>query len=108
MKRRLKLAVVTPWLRFKDEEARKAKVAAISAGAAPETLPHQRTTAGSSKRSTALRTQISAKVNDWGALLAALKDHPDIHEAAQRIANASAKAGVALPGTEIIKEKVAA
>ena len=108
LKRRLKLVVVTPWLRKKSDEAQKAAVAAISTGTAPEVVPQARLTAGSSKRATALRTQTTAKVVDWGALLAALKDHPEIHETAQRIANASAKAGVALPGTEIEKTKVAA
>lgn len=108
LKRRLKLVVVTPFLRKKDEDAAKAKVAAIVAGAEPESLPQQRLTAGSSKRFTALRTQVSAEVTDWAALLAALKDNPAIREAAQRIANASAKAGVELPGTKIVKTKVAA
>lgn len=108
LKRRLKAVVVTPWLRKKDEEARAAKVAAIQAGTAPEALPQVRTTAGSSKRSTALRTQISAEVTDWPALIGALIDHPDLRETAQRIANASAKAGVELPGMKITKQKVAA
>lgn len=108
LKRRLKLIVVTPFLTKKSEDVQEANVAAISAGAAPESLPQQRLTAGSSKRQTALRTQVSAEVTDWAALLAALKDHPDIRECAQRIANASAKAGVALPGTTITKKQVAA
>lgn len=108
LKRRLKLAVVTPFLAKKAEDAQKANVAAISAGTDPQALPQVRATAGSSKRSTGLRTQTAAEVIDWGALLVALKDHPDIRETAQRIANASAKAGVALPGTKISKTKVAA
>lgn len=108
LKRRLKAVVVTPWLRKKDEEARAAKVAAIKAGAEPESLPQVRTTAGSSKRSTALRTHIVAKVVNWPLLIGALVDHPDMRETAQRIANAAAKAGAALPGTEIEKTKVAA
>jgi hypothetical protein len=108
LKRRLKAAVVTPFLTKKADEVAKANVAAIASGTAPEALPQQRLTAGSSKRQTALRTQTSAEVTDWPALLAALKDHPDIREAAQRVANASAKAGVELPGMKIIKTKVAA
>lgn len=108
LKRRLKAVVVTPWLRKKDEDARAAKVAAIRAGAEPESLPQVRTTAGSSKRSTALRTQINAEVTDWRLLITNLTDHPDLRDAAQRIANASAKAGVELPGMKIVKQKVAA
>lgn len=105
-KRRLKLIVVTPFLNKKFAEA--LRLAAISAGVAPEALPQARLTAGSSKRATALRTQTSAEVADWPALLAALHEHPDIRDAAQRVANASAKAGVALPGTRIIKSRIAA
>lgn len=108
LKRRLKLIVVTPFLNKKTEEANRAAVAAITAGAAPEALPQPKLTAGASKRPTALRTQTFAEVTDWAALLAALHEHPDIRETAQRIANASAKVGVALPGTRIITRKVAA
>lgn len=108
LKKRLKLAVVTPWLRKKSDDAQKANVAAITSGAAPETLPQPRLTAGSSKRSTGLRTQKSAEISDWPALLGALSEHPAIRETAQRIADASAKAGVTLPGMKIIEIKVAA
>lgn len=108
LKRRLKLIVVTPWLTKKAEQAQQSAVAAIAAGATPEALPQTRVTAGSSKRQTALRTQVSATVENWNALLDHLKEHPEIREAAQRIANASAKAGFALPGTTITKTKVAA
>lgn len=107
-KRRLKLVVITPFLTRKRDEAMKANVAAVATGVAPETLPQQRVTAGSSKRATALRTHVSAEVENWDALLAHLKEHPEIREAAQRIANASAKAGFALPGTRIVKTQVAA
>lgn len=108
LKRRLKLAVVTPFLNKKADEAHRSSVAAVQAGAAPESLPTTRLTAGSSKRSTALRTQVSAEVTDWEVLLTSLHAHPDIRDAAQRIANASAKAGFALPGTSIKKDRVAA
>lgn len=108
LKRRLKLVVVTPFLNKKADEAAKAAQAAVQAGANPETLPQTRITSGSSKRSTALRTQISAEVTDWDAIITALKAHPDVREAIQKIANASAKAGVELPGMKIIKTKVAA
>lgn len=107
-KRRLKAVVVTPWLRKKSDEARVASVAAITSGAAPETIAQPRLTAGSSKRATALRTHTLAEVTDWDVLITALKAHPDVREAAQRIANASAKAGVELPGMKIIKTQVAA
>lgn len=108
LKRRLKFAVVTPFLNKKADEVQKAAVAAVQTGTAPEALPQVRLTAGSSKRSTGLRTQTSAEVTDWEVFLTSLHAHPEIREVAQRIANASAKAGFALPGTSIKKDRVAA
>ncbi len=108
LNRRLKAVVVTPFLRKKEEERQKQAAAAIATGTAPEALPQTRTTAGSSKRPTALRTVKQAEVTDWAVLIAHLKDHPEIRDAAQRIANASAKAGIVLPGMTIKSEKVAA
>jgi hypothetical protein len=108
LKKKLKAIVVTPFLRKKDEERRQAAATAILAGTPPEQLPEVRMTAGASKRSTALRTQLSAEITDWDALFAALKSHPEIRETAQRIANASAKASIELPGMKIIRTKVAA
>lgn len=108
LKAMLKAKVVTPFLKKLAEERQKAASAAIAAGAAPEELPPTRVVAGSSKRSTGLRTFTSARVTDWDALLAHLKEHPDIRAEAQRIADAAAKAGVPLPGTEIVKEQKAA
>lgn len=108
IKAKLKRIVVTPWLVKRDEEENKAKAAAIATGTPPAEVAKARVTAGSSKRSTGLRPQVVAEVTDWPALLAALHEHPDIREAAQKIANASAKAGVALPGTTINRTKVAA
>lgn len=108
IKRRLKLVVVTPFLRKKDEERQRTLAAEIAKGTPADALPTVRTTAGSSKRSTALRPQKSAEVTDYQVLLAHLSEHPEIKEAVQRIANASARAGVALPGMKIIETKVAA
>jgi hypothetical protein len=108
VKQRLKRLVVTPFLRKKEEEVNAAAIAKISAGAAPETVPQPKITAGTSKRATALRTQTSAEIIDWSKLLEALGEHPAMKDCAQGIANASAKAGIELPGTKIVKIKVAA
>lgn len=47
----------------------------------------------------------SATVTDWLALLTALQDREEIRAVAQQIANKAAKAGFALPGCEITKER---
>lgn len=123
-KTRLKAVVVTPFLKAQaaevEERRRKAEAAAKEAAQkiAEETgvdpasvqvhVPDIRNTAGSSKRSTGLRTVKIAKVTDWVALLTHLKDVEAIQAAAQKIANASAKTGIALPGTEIIEDQRAA
>lgn len=108
LKERLKAIVVTPFLVARDKAAKAAAAKAIAAGTPPADLPAQRTTAGTAKRATALRTQTTAEVSDWDVLIIALYQHPDIRATAQKIANASAKAGVALPGTKIVKIQVAA
>ena len=100
--------MVTPFLVARDKAAKAAAAKAIAAGTAPADLPTQRTTAGTTKRATALRTQTLAEVIDWDVLLNALHQHSEIMALAQRIANASAKVGVALPGTRIVKTQAAA
>lgn len=108
LKRRLKLAVVTPFLTRKVEATEKADAAAVLSGADPATLPNVRLTAGSSKRSTALRTFYRAEIEDKAKLLDALKDHPELLACIQAIADAAAKQKLALPGCKVIKEQRAA
>lgn len=108
LKARLKRYVVTPFLTQQEVEKQKVQAAAVAKGVAPDAVPEVRTTAGSSKRSTGLRTVKSAQIDDYAKLLDHLKEHPAIKEAVQTIANASAKAGVPLPGMTIKSEKVAA
>jgi hypothetical protein len=108
LKARLKAVVVTPWLRKKDAEANAAKVAAITAGKPAEAAPEVRVTAGSTKRSTGLRTYYFAEITDKTALLESLKDHPRVVAVLQEIADEAAKKQVALPGCAVKSEKRAA
>lgn len=108
LKARLKRAVLTPFLQKQDAERYRVQAAAIAKGTAPDSVPEVRTTAGSSKRTTALRQSKRAEITDYAALYAHLKDHPQVKEAVEHIANASARAGIELPGMKIITEKVAA
>ena len=108
LKRRLKAVVLTPFQVRINAEAEKAKIAAIATGVAPEALPEVRTTSGSTKRQTALRTYYRAEIEDKATLLGSLRDHPDVVECIQRIANAAAAKQLALPGCKIIKEQRAA
>lgn len=108
LKARLKRIVVTPFLAKKDEDTRKAQIAAVTSGTAPDSLPAPKITAGSSKRSTGLRTYYMAQIEDKAKLLDSLKDHPDVLACIQQIANAAAAKKIALPGCKVIEEKRAA
>lgn len=52
-----------------------------------------------------LRTFTSADVNDWSALIDALKEREEVRELCQKIANKAAQAGFPLPGTTIKTER---
>jgi hypothetical protein len=108
IKKRLKAAVVSPFLAKAEKSSQEAAAKAIAQGASASEAAPPVVRAGSMKRATGLKWQTTANVTDWLALLTALQEHPDLRHEAQRIANASAKAGMALPGTEIKKERVAA
>lgn len=108
LKSRLKAVVVTPFLKKKDDEARAARIAAVQTGKPVEEIPQTRVVAGSSKRSTALRTYVSAKIVDRDKLLDSLKEHPELNALLQNIADKAAKSKIALPGCEIIEERRAA
>lgn len=108
LKKRLKAMVVTPFLTAKKAAVDAANVAAIAAGTPPEALPQQRTTAGSTKRATALRSYHRAEIEDRTALLASLKDHPEVVACIQKIADAAAARKIALPGCRVVVEQRAA
>jgi hypothetical protein len=108
LKKRLKAIVVTPWLVKRKAEVEAAAVKAIAAGTDPAALPQQRTTAGSSKRQSAIRTYYRAEIEDRAKLLDNLRDHPEVIACIQRIADAAAARKVALPGCKVIAEQRAA
>lgn len=108
LKRRLKAVVVNPWLNKKSQEADVAKRAALQAGAPLESVAETRVTAGSSKRSTGLRTYYFAEITDRAALFESLKEHPEVVALIIKIANAAATKQVALPGCVVKSEKRAA
>lgn len=64
--------------------------------------------AGRTGAKVSLRTFVSATINDFDALLMALKDRPEIRECVEALANRAAKSGVELPGMTITQEQRAA
>lgn len=136
--KRLKDAVTEPWLKAqkaaKDKAEREAREAADKAARAAEEAARQGNAkaaeaaqavadaaaakvetiaatpikAGTRGRATSLRTNKVAEIEDFEKLLIALKDHDDVRAVVEKIANASARAGVALPGMKIKTEQSAA
>jgi hypothetical protein len=64
--------------------------------------------AGRTGAKVALRTFVSAEITDYDALVAALKDRPEVRDVVQSLANRAAKSGVDLPGMKIVEERRAA
>lgn len=97
------------WLRGQEAAGKAAMAEAEAAGLAVTVVP-VRSAGGARGNAMSLRTQRRAVVTDYAAALHAVRDHPDVVELVQKLANAAARsrAGVALPGTEIITERVAA
>lgn len=102
---------------FKDDDfvgehaAAQAKEAEAAAKRAAREAQHTNV-AGSTGRAMGLRTYRKAKVTDAAQLVAYYAGHRDVIELCERLANAeirSAKgAEIAIPGVEIVEEKVAA
>jgi hypothetical protein len=104
LKERLKIAI-TPYMKKKDEEKRRRELEAATKG---EPIPEIRNTAGTVKRSTALRTHHRALIEDKAKLIESLNDHPELLSCIQSIADAAARRKIALPGCKVISEQRAA
>jgi hypothetical protein len=96
-------------LAAEQEAARRKALEANQPPPAPKPVPVvEPVRAGTTGRSTGMRTFKSAIITDYKAALTHLRDHAEIKEAVQRIANAAARAGTPIPGTEIHEEQRAA
>jgi hypothetical protein len=117
--RRIKEAVITPFLvgeekkrRLAEAAARKAAEEAAKAG---EPIPEpvaQRTTApkagSGGRRSVALRSVKVVTITDRAALLAFFAENPIITDALQKMAEKATAAGVNVPGVTVTEEQRAA
>ncbi|WP_024338007.1 hypothetical protein [Bradyrhizobium japonicum] len=116
--KRIKAAVITPFLvaeaakvRAAEEAARKAAEEAAKTGQViPEAQPQRAAPkAGSGgRRSVALRTVKVVTITDRPALLAFFADNPLITEALQKMAEKAVAAGVNVPGVAVTEEQRAA
>lgn len=116
--RRIKEAVITPFLVGEEKKRRLAEAAARraaeEAAKAGQPIPEpqaQRAApkAGSGgRRSVALRTVNVVTITDRAALLAFFADNPIITEALQKMAEKATAAGVTVPGVTVTEEQRAA
>jgi hypothetical protein len=88
---------LTPFLKAQRDQAKAAAGEGVEVKAK----------AGTGRRRTGLRTQVSCKINDWPAAALGLIDHPDLRAEIQRLANRVYVAGGELPGCEKIETEKA-
>lgn len=105
-KETLKDVVAKPFLVALKKEQDEAEFQRLLSGDTKEFHPAEKpkATAGSRGRPVSLRTQKRAVIEDQDALYQACREHPKVKSALQEIADAAAKSGTALPGTNIVTE----
>lgn len=99
--KQLKLKLVTPWL---QRQRKAAAEAAARAAAAGEPVEIERVTSGTRGRAVSLREYKVAKIVDYRAALEFFADGQIMHDLVQDLCNKSARAGVQVPGVEIVIE----
>jgi hypothetical protein len=94
LKEAIRFRVITPYLRARKEAAESGEL-------------HEgtRIAAGSIKRTTALRTVVSGKINDYQAALSYFADAAEIRETLQRLVDRAVRGGSVPPGCERIEEE---
>lgn len=102
-KARLKKLVVTPFLADQETKAAAYRAAAAAAG---RPVPTAKPAAGSTT-TTSLRVVTTAVIEDYSKTLQAFADHEQVRDLIQKLANASARAGICPAGCQIKTEKVA-
>jgi len=104
--RNLKYKLLTPWLnklKAKQEEEAKAAAAAGQPAAAESRRPR----AGTRGRAMTLKNQKRAEIVDYAQCLEFFKNSPEVKTAVQDLANRAVRAGIAVPGANVIEESTA-
>lgn len=93
----------------RQEDVRQAAIAANEPPPALEPLPEvEKPKAGTSGRTTALRTYKSAVIKDYAKALSHFAENAEVKELIQQLADRCARANIEIPGCEIKEEKRAA
>jgi hypothetical protein len=102
IKEQIRFRVITPFLTMRKRQVELARQEALQRG---ETPAEARVAAGSLQRTTALRTVVSARINNYPAALAYFAAHSEVRELVQTLADRTIRAGGQVPGCERIEEE---
>jgi len=102
----LKFRLLTPWLK-KLETAQQQEAEAAAAAGAPPAAEARRPRAGTRGRAMSLKSQKRAEITDFEACLAFFKGSEDLRGTVQMLANRAVRAGITVPGTQVIEEQQA-
>lgn len=105
----LKYKLLTPWLR-RLEEAQKQEAEAAAAAGAPIAAPEvaaRRPRAGTRGRAMSLKTNKRAEITDYKACLEFFAESPDMRATVQDLANRAVRAGMKVPGVNVVEESSA-
>ena len=102
----LKRVLITPWLNKLSAEQQKEAEAAAAAGE-PAAADARRPRAGTRGRAQTLKSTKKAKITDYAVCLEFFKDSDDIKSCVQMLANRAVRAGITVPGAEVLEEQSA-
>jgi hypothetical protein len=105
--RNLKYKLMTPWLKRKKDEAIAETARAAVTGESPPLASTRRPRAGTRGKAIGLKTLKRAEITDYGACLAFFAQNPEVKATVQDCANRAVRAGITVPGTQIIEESQA-
>jgi hypothetical protein len=101
----LKYKLLTPWLKLLEKRAQEAKTAAAATGQA--VAQEGRARAGTRGKAMTLRSQKRAEITDYAVTLAFFAESPDVKATVQDLANRAVRAGISVPGVNVLEESQA-
>ena len=103
----VKYKLLTPWLNRLTEAAKKEAEAAAAAGSPPAAETTRRPRAGTRGRAMTLKSTKRAEITNYAEAMQFFAESPDMKGLVQDLANRAVRAGIAVPGTQVIEEQQA-
>lgn len=107
MYKNLKYKVLTPWLKKLADAQKKEAEAAAASGEPAQAADATRPRAGTRGRAMTLKKQKTAKITDYAECLKFFANSEAIKATVQDLADKGVRAGIAIPGTEVVEEEKA-